>query len=87
MGNVEEATLHPEAHPLEGANSFFSRNEIPNRGDGDGSHEKGLMGLGSTEVEDSTIFSICDTGGIRVISDLVRGLFGRAGVSNLSRKS
>ncbi|KAK4689792.1 pre-60S factor REI1, partial [Tremellales sp. Uapishka_1] len=52
------------------ATSFFSRSEIPNRNDGDGSEEMGLMGLGRTEIESSTVTMVSSAGGVRLISDL-----------------
>lgn len=53
-----------------GSNSFFSSNEIPNRKDGDGETEMGLMGLGRTSVESSTVVGVSRPGGFRIISDL-----------------
>lgn len=53
------------------ATSFFSRVEIPNRNDGDGDQEMGLMGLGETSAEAVNVANIQRPGGVRIISDLV----------------
>jgi hypothetical protein len=55
---------------VSGANSFFSSAEEPNRNDGDGETEQGLMGLGRTMVESWTVVDISRPGGIRIVSDL-----------------
>lgn len=53
------------------ATSFFSRVEIPNRNDGDGDQEMGLMGLGEASAEAINVANIQRPGGVRIISDLV----------------
>lgn len=53
-----------------GSNSFFSSNELPNRNDGDGETEMGLMGLGRTTVQSSVVIGVSRPGGFRIISDL-----------------
>lgn len=53
------------------ATSFFSRSEIPNRNDGDGDQEMGLMGLGEASAEAINVANIQRPGGVRIISDLV----------------
>lgn len=53
------------------ATSFFSRAEIPNRNDGDGDQEMGLMGLGEASAEAVDVANIQRPGGVRIISDLV----------------
>lgn len=62
----------PVPRRIQGATSFFSSAEEPDRNDGDGEEEMGLMGLGKTSVESYSVLDVSRPGGIRVISDLVR---------------
>ncbi|KAL7424342.1 hypothetical protein Q5752_000024 [Cryptotrichosporon argae] len=61
--------MRPDARP-QAAQAFFASAEVPNRHDGDGQHERGLMGLGTTSVESKSVVRVVRPGGVRVISDL-----------------